>query len=146
MTLIVAVADQVVNLGIKLFIQRPRPSSSLVHVLQNVGGYSFPSGHVMFYTAFFGFIWFLAFSLLKPSWLRTLILFILGLLIVLIGASRIYEGEHWASDVLGGYLIASLILVAAVQLYRWGKPRFFTDQPAGRPSRAEKRQAQKADE
>ena len=36
--------------------------------------YSFPSGHVMFYLGFFGFIWFLAFSLLKPSLKRSLLL------------------------------------------------------------------------
>jgi undecaprenyl-diphosphatase len=79
--------------------------------------------------SFFGFIVFLVFSLLKPSLKRTFLLVFLGLLIALIGVSRIYSGEHWASDVLGAYLLASLTLVAIIELYRWGKPRFFVNQP-----------------
>jgi membrane-associated phospholipid phosphatase len=37
-------------------------------------------------------------------------------------------GEHWASDVVGAYLLGTLMLVAIIQLYRWGKPRFFVHQ------------------
>lgn len=141
MALVTALGIQAANLAIKLLIHRPRPTANLVHVLQNVGGYSFPSGHVMLYTGFFGFIWFLAFTLLKPSWFRTLILLVFGLLIALVGASRIYEGEHWASDVLGAYLLSSLLLVVTIQLYRWGKPRFFVNQPVVPPSPEEQKQA-----
>ena len=83
----------------------------------------------MFYLGFFGFIVFLAFSLLKPSVKRTLILVLFGSLIVLIGISRIYLGQHWASDVLGAYLLGSLTLIAAIFFYRWGKTRFFVHQP-----------------
>ena len=45
-----------------------------------------------------------------------------------IGISRIYMGAHWASDVLGAYLLGSLTLVAIVQLDCWGKARFFMHQ------------------
>jgi undecaprenyl-diphosphatase len=83
----------------------------------------------MFYLGFFGFIWFLAFSLLKPSLKRSLPLVVFGGLIVLIGVSRIYLGEHWASDVLGSYLLGSLTLVVIIQFYLWGKTRFFVHQP-----------------
>ncbi len=37
-----------------------------------LNSYSFPSGHVMFYVGFFGFLWFLVYTLLKRSWRRTL--------------------------------------------------------------------------
>jgi len=50
-------------------------------------------------------------------------------LIILIRISRISLGEHWASDVLGAYLLSSLTLVAIVQFYIWGKTRFFVHQP-----------------
>jgi len=86
----------------------------------------------MFYTGFYGFVVFLAFILLKPSLKRTLLLAFFGLLVLLIGISRIYVGEHWASDVLGAYLLGSLALVAIIQLYRWGKPRFFVQQPVAK--------------
>ncbi len=64
----------------------------------------------MFYTGFFGFIWFLAFSLMKPSMKRGVLLVFFGGLVLLIGVSRIYVGEHWASDVVGAYLLATLSL------------------------------------
>jgi membrane-associated phospholipid phosphatase len=129
---VAAVLSNGLNLLVKDLIQRPRPSVSLVHVLSTLTDPSFPSGHVMFYTGFFGFIVFLAFSLLKPSLKRSLLLAFFGLLVILVRFSRIYTGEHWASDVLGAYLLGSLVLVAIVQLYRWGKPRFFLHQPVAK--------------
>ena len=95
----------------------------------------------MFYLGFFGFVGFLAFTLLKPSLKRSLILGFLVFMIVLIGISRIYLGEHWASDVLGAYLLGSLCLTANVQFYLWGKTRYFVHQPvaASQPERPEKK-------
>jgi len=129
MALIASVLSAGVNVFVKDLIQRPRPSAPLVNVIETLTSYSFPSGHVMFYTIFFGFIWFLAFTLLKPSLKRSLLLAFFGSLVLLVGASRIYRGEHWASDVLGAYLLASLTLVVMIQIYRWGKTRFFVHQP-----------------
>jgi undecaprenyl-diphosphatase len=119
----------IVNVLVKNFIHRPRPTVDLVHVFRILNSYSFPSGHVMFYTGFFGFLWFLVFTIMKRSWRRTALLIFFGILIALIGASRIYLGQHWASDVLGAYLLGGLTLVAILQFYRWGKKRFFVHQP-----------------
>jgi membrane-associated phospholipid phosphatase len=127
--LIAAALEESVDLIIKDAVRRTRPEVSLVHVFTKLNSYSFPSGHVTFYTAFFGFLWYLSFTLLKPSWKRTLLLVIFGALILLVGASRIYLGEHWASDVLGGYLLGSLALMASIQIYRWGKARAVVPQP-----------------
>jgi len=118
-----------VNVIVKDYIRRPRPGIDLVHVFKVLNSYSFPSGHVMYYVGFFGFLWFLAYTLLKRSWLRTFILIVLGLLIALVGVSRVYLGQHWPSDVLGAYLLGSLCLVVAILFYRWGKKRFFVHQP-----------------
>lgn len=119
------------NMIVKEIIQRPRPTTDLVDVFRILDSYSFPSGHVMFYVGFFGFLWFLAYTLLKRSRLRTTLLVFIAVFIVLVGASRIYLGQHWASDVLGAYLLGSLTLIANVGFYRWGKKRFFLHQPAG---------------
>jgi membrane-associated phospholipid phosphatase len=129
MSLVAAIFSTAINVLVKDIIQRPRPTTALVNVYATLTSYSFPSGHVMFYLGFFGFIAFLAFSLMKPSLLRRFILAFIGVLVVLIGFSRIYLGEHWASDVLGSYLLGSLTLVTIIQFYRWGKTRFFVHQP-----------------
>lgn len=114
---------------IKIVVHRPRPGASLVNVFQQLNSYSFPSGHVLVYTAYFGLLFFLSYTLLKPSILRTVLLVILGSLVGLIGISRIYVGDHWASDVIGAYLLGSLWLVLCVSIYRWGKTRIFVRQP-----------------
>jgi len=124
-----ALFTTLVNVVVKDLVQRPRPAGNMVDVMGVLNSYSFPSGHVMFYIGFFGFIAFLTFSLFKPSWQRSLLLVLLGILIALIGISRIYLGQHWASDVLGAYLLGSLALVVNTQFYRWGKTRFFVHQP-----------------
>lgn len=129
MAIIAALFSAAINVLVKDLIGRPRPTADLVNVVARLHDYSFPSGHVMYYLGFLGFIGFLVFSLLKPSLKRSLLLVIIGIPVVLIGVSRIYLGEHWASDVLGSYLLGSLTLVAIIQFYRWGKTRFFVHQP-----------------
>jgi undecaprenyl-diphosphatase len=124
-----ALFPPLINIIVKDYIRRPRPTVDLVHVLGVLNSYSFPSGHVMFYVGYFGFMWFLIYTLMKRSPMRTAILTFLGLLIVLVGPSRIYLGQHWPSDVLGAYLLGSLTLVVVIWFYRWGKKRFFVRQP-----------------
>ncbi len=129
------VAATVASIGgslIKILIERPRPSPDLVHVLTQLHDYSFPSGHVLFYTSFFGFLMFLAYTLLKRSVARSLLLVLFGGLIALVGPSRVYEGEHWPSDVLAAYLLSSVWLFMVVYLYRWGKSRYFVNQPVAK--------------
>jgi membrane-associated phospholipid phosphatase len=124
-SVLAAVLEELLNLLVKIVIHRPRPSTDLVHVFGALlTGYSFPSGHVMFYTCWFGFLWFLAYALLKNSWIRALILAVTGGMVLLVGLSRIYLGEHWASDAAGAYLLGGIELIAVIQLYRWGKNHF----------------------
>jgi membrane-associated phospholipid phosphatase len=129
MALFAAVFSTTVNILVKDLVQRARPVAGPVNVIATLNSYSFPSGHVMFYLGFLGFIGFLTFSLLKPSLKRSVILVLVGIFVLLIGPSRIYLGQHWASDVLGAYLLGSLTLVVIIQFYRWGKTRFFVHQP-----------------
>ena len=114
---------------VKVIVYRPRPAADLVHVFGPLNTYSFPSGHVLLATSFYGFLAFLAYTLLKPSWHRTILLVLLGLFIALMGPSRIYMGQHWFSDVMGAYVLGSLWLALSIRVYRWGKSRFFADQP-----------------
>jgi undecaprenyl-diphosphatase len=114
---------------VKLIVFRPRPSSDLVHVIAQLPTSGFPSGHVLAFTGIGGFLGFLVFTLLKPSWERTTLLVAFALLVGLMGLSRIYEGQHWFSDVMGAYLLGSLWLALTIKVYRWGKPHVFPRQP-----------------
>jgi len=80
-------------------------------------------------TVFIGFLAFLAYTILKSSWARGLLVTAFGTLILLMGMSRIYLGQHWFSDVVGAYLLGGLWLALTIRFYRWGKPRFFVRQP-----------------
>ncbi len=103
---------------VKVLVHRVRPGGPLVIVVGTPTGYSFPSGHVTEYTLFFGFCFYLAFTLLKSGVLRTVLLSICAIMIVLIGPSRIWLGAHWASDVLGGYTLAFGLLLLVIWAYR----------------------------
>ena len=102
----------------KLLVERPRPTGPDVRVLSQLFDYSYPSGHVVGYVSLFGFVFFLVYVLFKRSWWRTALLIALGLLIGLVGLSRIYVGHHWVSDIVGGYALGSAYLVLLVEVYR----------------------------
>ena len=126
-----AVAQCAVGIGtlVKLVVVRPRPSADLVHVFAQLSSSGFPSGHVLEYTGLAGFLGFLCFTLFRLSWGRTVVMLAFGVLILLMGLSRIYQGQHWFSDVMGAYLLGTLWLALTIKFYRWGKTKFFVRQP-----------------
>jgi membrane-associated phospholipid phosphatase len=111
---------------LKLAVNRPRPSPDLVEVFVTGKGSGFPSGHAFFAVVFLGLLAYLVFTHVRKRGLRVLALLGLLTLILLIGASRVYLGAHWASDVLGGYIVGAVFLALLVWLYRKWKP-----QPSG---------------
>lgn len=111
------------NLLFKLLIGRPRPTDLLVNVARVYSHESFPSGHVVFFVEFFGFLFFLAYVLLERGPWRLASLVVLGLLIALVGVSRVYLGAHWPSDVAGAYLAGGIWLMLMIEVYRRIKAR-----------------------
>ena len=104
----------IVNQAFKFLIQRPRPDEALR--LIDESGYSFPSGHSMCSMAFYGFLIYLSFRYIEDkrrSWLATIGL---GVLVLLIGFSRIYLGVHYASDVVAGFLLTIAYLIFYISL------------------------------
>lgn len=106
------------NALIKLVIHRPRPTDTFISVYQQLTDPSFPSGHVVHYVVFFGFL--VAAMIVPPNVPRILkwivVPFSLGL-IVLVSVSRIYLGAHWATDVIGGYCLGFLMLSFLLYAY-----------------------------
>lgn len=102
-----------INWIIKHLIQRPRPDVSLRLVEED--GYSFPSGHAMITTAFYGLMIYYIWGHMKNKLWRNIICYGLAFLIVMIDFSRVYLGVHYLSDVLAGSLISIAYLIVAVE-------------------------------
>jgi len=103
--------------AIKIIVGRPRPSSDVVKVYEHPATCSFPSGHVTSYMALFGFLFYLAYTLMRPSPLRSALLIVCGAMMGLVGVSRVYLGAHWASDVFGGYCLGFFWLALTIYVY-----------------------------
>ena len=102
------------DVGLKLFFQRTRPEPFFPdYPLPD--SFSFPSGHALFATCFFGGLAVLLSHRLRSRLLQVLIWIVALLLIVLIGASRVYLGVHYPTDVLGGFAVG-IVWVVSVAL------------------------------
>lgn len=108
-----------ISLIFKSIIARPRPDPALIHQLGSFKvADSFPSGYVLFYIGFVGYILYLAHVYLPKGGIKNTIRLICLLLIILIGVSRIYLGAHWFSDTIGAYLIGIIWLLTVVHYRR----------------------------
>ena len=97
---------------------RPRPPGDLIEVVgDSPEGYSFPSGHTLLYVSFFGFLFYWTYTFVRPGRLRTALLWTFGVLIGLVGLSRVYLGHHWPSDVLASYALGFAWLLVLIQWY-----------------------------
>ncbi len=110
---------------VKAFTRRPRPvaGKDLRVVAAPLGGSSLPSGHVLTYVGVYGWMALMADLLIRPHWLRRLVVAALATLIAAVGPSRIYLGHHWPTDVAASYLLGSSYLAALVVVYRRLKAR-----------------------
>ena len=109
------VITTLLNQLLKYIIQRPRPDG---YRLIAESGYSFPSGHSMVSMAFYGLIIYLIWKMVKNKKIKYISCGILGLLIPMIGFSRIYLGVHYASDVIGGFAISIVYLLLFTNIAR----------------------------
>ncbi len=112
LVVLVAVSSGV-NWTIKQIVARPRPDPALLEVREDLAGYGFPSGHVMFALACFGA---LALSLSGVGGryvrVRKVGQAALVLLIAAMVMSRVYMGAHWPSDALGAAVTGGVLLAA----------------------------------
>jgi membrane-associated phospholipid phosphatase len=89
---------------IKLLMARQRPAADLVHILTPAPGYSYPSGHAVYFTWMSFMLAFAVAPHIRPS-RRWLVWVAAAVVIVVACLGRVYAGAHWPSDVLGGFLL-----------------------------------------
>ena len=91
------------NSIIKHIIRRERPTGLK---LVEQGGYSFPSGHTMIAVAVYGYLLYLVWTNITNKYLKYGLSFLLSILIISIGISRVYVGVHFMSDVVAGFILS----------------------------------------
>jgi membrane-associated phospholipid phosphatase len=108
------------NLLIKFAFHRQRPS--FIDPIVTLSSYSFPSGHTLASTVFYGTLAAFLMPRVKTAKRRVAILLAALLMVILVGLSRIYLGAHFLSDVLAafaeGLAWLAICLVAVATLRR----------------------------
>jgi membrane-associated phospholipid phosphatase len=89
---------------IKLMVSRQRPTVDLVHILTPASGFSYPSGHAVFFTWMSFMIAVSIAPKIRPTY-RPILWILVAIVIVLTCIARVWAGDHWPSDVLGGVLL-----------------------------------------
>lgn len=118
LVLVVAVlGGDTLNKWLKVFIGRERPT---IDPSIYAEGFSFPSGHAMVGLIFYGFLAYYFGKETKSLKLKMSIFVLASLFIFLIGLSRIVLNVHYASDVLGGFLIGFIYLMGCIVIDRAG--------------------------
>jgi undecaprenyl-diphosphatase len=112
----ISISSLVLMLLLKQLFQRKRPLSPL---LKAAKGLSFPSGHAIMAVTFYGLLVYVLQHTIDIGWMKFLLTFLLVILVILIGFSRVYLRVHYASDVLGGFIIGLLWLLISLAIIKW---------------------------
>ena len=104
----------VIGIGncLKVIVDRPRPDYALVESLPS--SLSFPSGHSLLAVIVGGVLVYLVGLWVKPLLLRRSLQAGLALVVIGMGASRVYLGLHWPSDVIGSHVLGVMALIGLV--------------------------------
>jgi undecaprenyl-diphosphatase len=102
---LVTAGAQILNDILKMLFHRTRPEPVLG--LIQAQSYSFPSGHAMVSAAFYFYLAYLSWRLIRGWWRGVLVVGLVAL-VLLIGLARLYLEAHYLSDVVAGYLAGFL--------------------------------------
>jgi membrane protein DedA with SNARE-associated domain/membrane-associated phospholipid phosphatase len=118
---------------VKVAVERPRPPSTVW--IGDFSGAAYPSGHATQAVAFYGVLA-LVLSAKRSPGVRVLVWTGAAVITLLVGASRLYLGAHWLTDVLAGYALGAAwaALVAAISLLAEGRGRRGATLPMTSPS------------
>lgn len=97
------------TVGLKWIIGRDRPGIDDVIGTAETS-FAFPSGHTLNATVFFGLVAGIVMVRLRSARSRAWVGGAWLMICAMVGASRIYLGFHWFTDVLGGFGIGVIVL------------------------------------
>jgi membrane-associated phospholipid phosphatase len=104
---------------LKLLFQQERPLDLIHKYSHYTEYYSFPSTHVVYFVAFWGFILYLCLKLGRLSKTVRIAAGALSfLLILMVGVSRVLVGAHYHNDVIAGYIFGGIFLAIFILLER----------------------------
>ncbi len=119
--LISMIASSILIPVLKNSFDRERPS--MLRLIE-ISGFSFPSGHAMGSTIFFGSLG----TIIKHTDLnnKALLMTVCATFILMISSSRVYLGVHYPTDVLAGVVIGLAVVVGTSALLhkKLRKPSF----------------------
>jgi membrane-associated phospholipid phosphatase len=95
---------------LKIAFVRARPDRWGAIVTET--SYSFPSGHTVMATVFFGGLAAIVFHLTKRPAPRVLAVVGAATMVIAVAVSRVYLGAHWLTDTLAGMLTGGIWVVA----------------------------------
>jgi undecaprenyl-diphosphatase len=100
------------NKLLKAMVGRERPSS-LEHIEDS---FSFPSGHVMVGLLLFGMSAYYVVKASQTKKMKKIVITSTSVLLIFIGFSRLVEGEHFFTDVIGGFVAGGLVLIGMIRV------------------------------
>lgn len=113
-TVLVVPAGMLLNVGLKHAFARARPSHE--EPLVQIATYSFPSGHAVASTVFYGMLCVLVFAYVRSRGLRAAAVALAVSMVLLVCFSRVYLGAHFPSDVIAGVAVGTLCLVLFLRI------------------------------
>jgi undecaprenyl-diphosphatase len=117
----------VLSEGLKHLFARPRPD--LVAHLVEVQTASFPSGHAMLSAVIFLTLGALLARIQSRRRLKAYVISVAIVLTLMIGASRVYLGVHWPTDVLAGWCAGAAWAMGCWLLAMWLQSRGRIEEP-----------------
>jgi len=119
--LVSVVGGILVSQGAKLAFARPRPE--LVPHGAEIYTASFPSGHAMMAAVVYLTLGALLARTQSGRSVKTYILAVAVILTLLVGATRVYLGVHWPTDVLAGWALGGTWALACWLVMLWLQAR-----------------------
>ncbi|MEU5751214.1 phosphatase PAP2 family protein [Streptomyces sp. NPDC047829] len=106
--------------ALKAAVDRPRPVWT--DPVDSAHYAAFPSGHAMTATFVCGLLVWLVHHYGAPRGARLAALAVAVVSVVGVGVTRVWLGVHWATDVVGGWLMGALVVAVAVLVHRRRHP------------------------